>query len=141
SVDGVCGMASRGLDSGHLADGVENHEVVNQPVVASRGDRDAGLLEIASVRLALVAERVVLGSDDERRGQTLELLPGGTERRDVRIVPGLLVRGVEVPAVLHERAWEEAARGELVVRGRADPRVAPRHQSPLVLALPPPPVP
>src|SRR5262249_57539254 len=116
SVDGVCGMASRGLDSGHLADGVENHEVVNQPVVASRGDRDAGLLEIASVRLALVAERVVLGSDDERRGQTLELLPGGTERRDVRIVAGLLVRGGEGPAVFPHRSGAARDRGAPSVR-------------------------
>jgi hypothetical protein len=47
-------------------DGIEEHEVVDQAVVTSRGHKNTGLLEFVRVRFAFVAKRIILRSNDER---------------------------------------------------------------------------
>src|SRR5262249_13165799 len=74
--DSVSGLLDGRLCGGHVADGVQQHEIMDRAVVADRIDIDAGLLELAGVGLTLVAQRVVLRSDDERGRQSLELFGG-----------------------------------------------------------------
>ena len=70
-----------GSGGGGRAKRVEHHEVVDDALVARRGDIDAGLAELASVRLTLVAEHVGLAGDDERLGKPGKLVSARTERR------------------------------------------------------------
>jgi len=89
---------------------------MDHSVVARRRDCYTGVHELAGIRFPFVAERVVLGSDDERRRQAFELFVAGTEWRDIRIIPGLLVRRVKIPAIFHELARQEAASPKFMVR-------------------------
>ena len=57
-----------------MAQRVQQHEIVDRAVVANRVDVDARLLQLSGVSLALVAQRIVLRGDDERRRQALQLL-------------------------------------------------------------------
>src|SRR4051794_26779728 len=59
------GLFDSGRCGGGLADGVEHHEVVDDAVVADAGGAHAGLGELASIGLALVAKDVVLVDDEE----------------------------------------------------------------------------
>src|SRR5262249_4909462 len=65
-------------------------------------------------------KRIVLSRDDECGRQAAQLPGGCTQRGDVRIVPGLLVWGVQVPAVLHEGTRKETAGSELVIGTSVD---------------------
>ena len=58
--------ASAGLGHGGA---LEHHEVVDDALVADRGDRDTGLPERVGVHLALVAQYIGLAGDDQRRRQ------------------------------------------------------------------------
>src|SRR3954470_3043569 len=55
---------------------VEHHEVVDDALIARRGDVDAGLAQPAGVRRAFVTKHVGLAGDHQRLRQTSELLGG-----------------------------------------------------------------
>src|SRR6476659_2740891 len=76
----IIDLVDRGRGGGHLTDRVQQHEVVNRAVVANRGDRHSGILQLPCVSLTLVAQRVVFRGDDERRRQALELVDAGAKR-------------------------------------------------------------
>ena len=95
------------LRRGNIAQRVE-HEVMDRSVVPDRIDLHAGLLELAGISLALIAQRIVLWGDDQSLGQPLQLVRAGAQRRDIGVVAGGLVRSVYIPAILHERTSEEA---------------------------------
>ena len=68
---------------------VEQNEVVDCAVIANRVDVYACLFQLSGVCLALIAQWIVLRSDDERGRQALELVGAGAERRNIRIVARL----------------------------------------------------
>ena len=94
---------------------VEQHEVVDDAVVAHCRDRDAGPSQLRGVGLAFVAQGVGLVDEEQRGRQALELLGRGLvgRGRDLRSLAG--VCGVGVPEPLHRLAREVVALGELVV--------------------------
>jgi hypothetical protein len=51
-------LADRRIGGVGLAQGVEHHEVVDDALVADRGDRDTGLAQLVCVGLTLVARRM-----------------------------------------------------------------------------------
>src|SRR5215813_4477126 len=55
------------LRGGHVADRIQQHEVMDRAIVTNRGDCHASILHLSCVSLAFVAERVVFSSDDECR--------------------------------------------------------------------------
>jgi hypothetical protein len=59
---------------------VQHHEVVDDPLVADGGHRHARLAQPGGVRLALVAQDVRLGGDDQGRRQAGQLLGGSAQR-------------------------------------------------------------
>ena len=77
---------------------VEQNEVVD--CAANRVDVYACLFQLSGVCLALIAQWIVLCSDDERGRQALELVGAGAERRNIRIVARLRAGGVELPSIL-----------------------------------------
>ncbi len=68
----------------HLLDGgprgwqfpqcVQQHEVVDGPVIANGVDTHAGCLELSRVGLALITQRVILCGNDKRGRQAAELI-------------------------------------------------------------------
>src|SRR3954465_8767835 len=109
-----------------LAQGVEHHEVVDDPLVARRRHVDAGRAQLAPVGLTLVAQDVRLGGDDQRRRQPGELLDARAQRRRRDLVALRLFGRVLVPEPLHRVAPEEVAGGELAVRLGVEARVRDR---------------
>src|SRR5260221_13327572 len=69
--EGGAGFGDRGLRLVH--DRAHAEEAVDHAVVAVEPRRYAGRLQALRVRLALVAERIELGRDDERRGKPVEI--------------------------------------------------------------------
>ena len=65
------GVGRRGAHQAHV------DEAVHEAVVACPVDLDPGLRERVGVRLALVAQRVVLRGDDDRRGKPGEVAEQG----------------------------------------------------------------
>jgi hypothetical protein len=114
----VIDLSDGRLRGGHMAERVQQHEVVDRAVVANRLDSYACLFQLAGICLALVAQRIVLRGDDECGGQALELVDAGTEGWHIGIVAGLGVGSIEVPAILHEGARQEAA-GAILAIGNA----------------------
>jgi len=105
---------------------------MDHAVVASGRDRNTGVHEFVGIRFTFVAQRVVLRGDDERRRQALKFLVAGTERRDIRIVAGLLVRRIKIPAIFHERACQEAASSKFMVGVCIDTCIGGRNEEHLV---------
>jgi hypothetical protein len=68
--------------------------------IAHRRDIDASLGELVGISLALVAQHIVFGGDDERRRHASELIERGVQRRDVRVSAFRLVRQIGVPEPL-----------------------------------------
>ena len=84
---------------------------MHEAVVADPVDRHPRGGELVGVRLALVAQRVELGGDDDRArlaGQAL-----GAQRRDPRVLALGLVGDVVGEEPLHRRELEEVALGVL----------------------------
>ena len=79
----VAGLTDRGTDGRHIAECVEQAVVVNQAVVAGHGDLHAGLVELAAVGFAFVAQDIQFGGLDQGRRQALELLHAGLQWRGV----------------------------------------------------------
>ena len=76
----VDGLGDGGFGRVGLPKRVEHDEVVDDALVAGRGDGDAGGAEVVGVGLALVAQHVGLTGDDECGRQAGELLGGCLER-------------------------------------------------------------
>ena len=103
---------------------------MDHPRVAGHPDRHARCTEARRVGLALVAERVELGRDDERRREPAEARrPEGTGvgvegiRRRPRVV---------IPEPPHRRRGQEVALGVIPVRARLAGRVRGRVDEQLV---------
>src|SRR5215472_5889169 len=62
----VACLGESSLHTRHVADRVEQDEVMDHPVVAGCGHWNASVHEFAPVGLALVAKRIVFGGDNER---------------------------------------------------------------------------
>jgi hypothetical protein len=75
---------------GGFEEAVHAEEAVEHAVDAQPRGLDPGGFELVRVRLALVAQRVVLGGDDQRRGQTAKV--GGAQRGGERVQAVLWAR-------------------------------------------------
>src|SRR4029453_1438512 len=95
--------------------GVEHDEVVDDGVEAVGGDRDTSLAELVGIGLALVADHVSFGGDDQGGRQASELLEAGAQRGGGGFGPLGGVGGVLVPGPLHGVAAQVVAGGELTV--------------------------
>src|SRR5262249_46606814 len=79
----IAGLFEALLNSCNIMDGVQEHEVVDQSVVTSRRHRDTGLPEVACIRFSLVAQRIILRSDNKRGWQALKFGIACSQRRYV----------------------------------------------------------
>lgn len=68
----VTGLLKGRLNSCYVMDRIQEDKVVDHTVVTSRRYCNFGLFEFARIGLALVAKRIVFGSDNESRRQTPE---------------------------------------------------------------------
>ncbi len=93
---------------GHEPD--EREEAVQLALEALVLHPDAGCCELLRVKLALVAQDVVLGGQDHRRRQSGQAL--GAQRRSIWIDPHRGVGCIVVPEPLHRRAADD----QLVLR-------------------------
>src|SRR5262245_56150391 len=66
-------------------DRIEQHEVMDGPVVADRRDPHARRCKLSPISFAFVAEHVILIDEKQCLRQTLELLGRGVDRRDVYV--------------------------------------------------------
>ena len=64
-------LLNRRLGFRHAPERVEENEVMDHPTIANRCHVDGGLLQPASISLAFVAQRIILGGDDDGRRQAL----------------------------------------------------------------------
>src|SRR5262245_41690378 len=65
---------------GLVCEPVQQAEIVDRAVVANGRHLHAGLVEPPTVGLAFVAQDVVLGNLDQRRGQSLQLFEARSQR-------------------------------------------------------------
>src|SRR5262245_26628931 len=65
---------------GFVCEPVQQAEIVDRAVVANGRRLHAGLVELPTVGLAFVAQDVVLGDLDQRRGQPLQLFEARSQR-------------------------------------------------------------
>src|SRR5215211_4569759 len=94
-----------------VGEGVEHDEVVDDGLEAAGGDSDASLAELVGIGLALVADHVSLGGDDQGGRQPGELLEAGPQRGGGGLGPLGRVGGVLVPGPLHGVAAQVVAGG------------------------------
>src|SRR5689334_6730069 len=87
--------------------GRQTEEAVDQPVVAMPNRRHARILEPAGVRLALIAQRVVLGGDHERGRDTCDV--AGTQRADEPLGGVAVAARVAVEEPVHLLGVEQIA--------------------------------
>jgi hypothetical protein len=58
-------LCDRCFGGGHVAERVQQHKVVNCPIVPNCVDADARLFQLSGVGLALVAQGIVLRGNDK----------------------------------------------------------------------------
>ena len=104
---------------GHLPG--QHDEVVGDPVVLGQLGRHAGLRQPCDPRPAFVAQRVVLGRDDERPREAPDVR--GTERRRVAVAGRRMIGEVVAPEPDHVLTGEEIAAAVLAHRHGVEARL------------------
>jgi hypothetical protein len=61
------------FSGGNVAQRIQRHEVMDRAVVAKGGDLHTSLFQPPSLGFAIIAKRVVLSGDDQRRRKLLKL--------------------------------------------------------------------
>ena len=79
--DAFARHAERALSGGQVPKGIEEHEIVDRAVEADRIDRNSGVLELAGIGLALIAQRIVLGRMTRAGGSPVSSALLALERR------------------------------------------------------------
>src|SRR5215218_6714286 len=97
----VGGQGGGGPGGVGVGEGVEHDEVGDDGLEAVGDDSDASVAEPVGIGLALVADHISFGGDDQGGGQTGELLEAGAQRGGGGFGPLGGVGGVLVPGPLH----------------------------------------
>ncbi len=111
----VVAWSMAALRGASLAQRVEQHEVVDSPVIAHGGYRHARSAQLGGICLSLVPQDVGLVDAQICRRQPGDLLDAGLIRRRSDIGASSRVGGVGVPEPFHLSTAEVVAGGELLV--------------------------
>ncbi|HEX6553856.1 MAG TPA: hypothetical protein VF026_13905 [Ktedonobacteraceae bacterium] len=121
--------------------GVQHDEVVDGGLEPHRCDAHPRLPQLVGIGLPLIAQHVGLGGDDERRGEPLQLLGAGAQRRGGDLVALARVARVLLPEPHHGVAPQVVALGELVVGRGIEGRIGDRVEQQLEPNVRPPALP
>src|SRR4051812_4904020 len=113
--NGLARLPERGLGARNILDAIQQHEIMNLSFVTCGSHAYAGFLELSRVGFAFIAQRVVFSCNHQRGWQSPELFEACAHGHGIWVFPGHFVRGIDVPAELHERPWQKAAALKVIV--------------------------